>query len=58
MAAAEGIYHEDFLEYNNYAVATTPSEKLYGAENLAKLRAIRDVYDPERVMDLTGGFEI
>ncbi|KAH6612288.1 hypothetical protein B0J18DRAFT_452588 [Chaetomium sp. MPI-SDFR-AT-0129] len=58
VAAAEGIYQEDFLEYNNYAIATTPSEKLYGAENLARLRAIRDVYDPERVMDLTGGFEI
>ena len=38
--------------------ADTPAEKLYGVENTARLRQIRDQIDPDRIMDLAGGYEI
>ncbi|KAK3901720.1 bifunctional solanapyrone synthase [Staphylotrichum tortipilum] len=54
----EGIYQDSFPEYPNYALAGTSTEKLYGTRNAARLREIRERIDPERVMDLAGGFEI
>lgn len=58
MAREEGIYQDSFVSYTNYATADTPSEELYGAQNVARLRAIRDKIDPDRVMELTGGFTL
>ncbi|VDC03790.1 unnamed protein product [Peniophora sp. CBMAI 1063] len=45
-------------EYANYALFTTPTVDIYGTENLARLRKIRDVIDPERVFNLAGGFKL
>jgi hypothetical protein len=58
VAIAEGIYQETFPEYPNYALAGTTAEDLYGSQNAARLRAIRDQIDPDRIMDLAGGFDI
>jgi hypothetical protein len=41
--------------YTNYAVFGTPLGQMYG-KNVPRLREIRKRYDPNRVMDLTGGF--
>ncbi|KAK5653719.1 hypothetical protein OQA88_8750 [Cercophora sp. LCS_1] len=57
-AAEEGIYHDSFTQYPNYALASSTSEELYGALNAARLGEIRERIDPERVMGLTGGFKI
>ncbi len=54
----EGIYKDSFPEYPNYALSGTSAETLFGSRNAARLREIRDKIDPERVMDLAGGFEI
>lgn len=56
VARAEGIYSEDFRKYPNYALADATGEELYGEENLARLIEIRDSIDPNRIMDLAGGF--
>ncbi|KAK4151561.1 bifunctional solanapyrone synthase [Chaetomidium leptoderma] len=58
VAKDEGIYEDGFPAYGNYAVAGTSTEELYGAQNAARLRVIRDKIDPDRIMDLGGGFEI
>ena len=58
VARAEGIYNDTFPAYPNYALSNTTAEGLYGAQNAARLRVIRNQIDPERVMDLAGGFEI
>jgi hypothetical protein len=57
-AVAEGQSMPGDVMYNNYAPPDTAVVELYGAENLAKLRAIRERVDPGRVMDLAGGFKI
>lgn len=54
----EGIYKDSFPEYSNYALACTSAEKLFGIRNAARLGRVRDEVDPERVMDLAGGFDI
>ncbi|KAF8267898.1 FAD-binding domain-containing protein [Lactarius quietus] len=41
--------------YTNYAISGTPLEKIYGG-NLPRLRRIREIYDPEDVMGLAGGW--
>lgn len=58
VAIEEGIYSESFTSYPNYAISGTTAEELYGEANAERLREIRDIYDPEKVMDLAGGFEI
>lgn len=58
MAVQEGIYDEKALTYTNYAPASATAEQVYGAANLAKMRSIRDSIDPDRIMDLAGGFAI
>jgi hypothetical protein len=42
--------------YVNYALFGTPLEDMYGG-NLARLRGIKAKVDPEKVMDLAGGFK-
>lgn len=58
IAIEEGIYRDSFTTYPNYAIAGTTADELYGAGNAARLRSIRDRIDPDRVMDLAGGFSI
>lgn len=58
VAVEEGIFLDSFTAYPNYAIAGTPAEELYGVSNTNRLRQIRSRIDPNRVMDLAGGFEI
>lgn len=44
-------------KYPNYAALGTPLEQLYG-EHLPRLRDIKQRYDPEDVMGLTGGWKL
>jgi len=44
------------IKYPNYALADTPLENLYGP-NVARLRAIKQHYDPRNIMALAGGFK-
>ena len=46
----------DAAVYVNYALFDTPLEDMYGG-NLARLRSIKAKIDPDRVMDLAGGFK-
>jgi hypothetical protein len=45
------------IRYPNYAMADTPVAELYG-DNVPALQALRKQIDPDRVMDLTGGFRV
>jgi hypothetical protein len=56
VAIAEGQNLSDAAVYVNYALFDTPLENMYG-RNLARLHRIKDKIDPERVMDLAGGFK-
>ena len=56
MAKDEGIYVE--TKYPNYAATGTSAESLYGAQNAARLKSIRDAIDQNKVMNLAGGFSI
>jgi len=58
VAIQEGIYDDRFTQYPNYALASSTAEELYGLQNAARLREIREKFDPERIMDLAGGFII
>ncbi|THH28909.1 hypothetical protein EUX98_g5291 [Antrodiella citrinella] len=42
--------------YPNYAIFSTPLEKIYGS-NLARLQRIKSVYDPSNVMGQAGGWK-
>ncbi|KAI0036361.1 FAD-binding domain-containing protein [Vararia minispora EC-137] len=55
-ADAEGQCVGNAALYGNYALGDTPVEDIYGA-NVAKLRAIKKLVDPYRIMDLAGGFK-
>jgi hypothetical protein len=55
-AIKDGQDLKNAAPYTNYAVYGTPLEKIYG-KNVARLREIKEKYDPFRVMDLTGGFK-
>lgn len=56
VAAEEGIYDNSLTQYPNYALFDATGEELYGKVNAKRLRKIRDAVDPERVMELAGGF--
>ena len=43
--------------YSNYALFSTPLEKIYG-QHLERLRSIKEQYDPHDVMGLAGGFRL
>ena len=58
VAIEEGIYLDSYTAYPNYAISGTTAEELYGDANTARLRSIRNHFDPDRVMDLAGGFSI
>jgi len=58
VAIAEGIWRDSFTAYPNYALANATAAELYGSVNAARLQAIRQRIDPDRVMDLAGGFTI
>ncbi len=44
------------IRYPNYALDSTPLSEIYG-NNVARLKTIRQAWDPENVMYLTGGFK-
>ena len=44
------------IRYPNYALDTTPLAEMYG-ENVVRLRTIRQSWEPDNVMNLTGGFK-
>jgi hypothetical protein len=44
------------IRYPNYALDSTPLSEIYG-DNVARLKTIRQAWDPENVMYLTGGFK-
>ncbi|WPH00661.1 Hypothetical protein R9X50_00349100 [Acrodontium crateriforme] len=44
--------------YSNYAATGTSADQLFGVENAARVRKIRDEIDPNNVMDLAGGFNL
>lgn len=58
VAIDDGIYSDAFTYYPNYSLFDATAEQLYGKENAARLARIRDEVDPDRIMELAGGFEI
>ena len=56
VAIADGQNLSHAAVYVDYALFDTPLEDMYGG-NLARLRRIKAEIDPERVMDLAGGFK-
>jgi hypothetical protein len=56
VAIADGQSLSDAAVYVNYALFDTPLEDMYGG-NLAMLRSIKAKIDPDKVMDLAGGFK-
>lgn len=56
VALADGQNLSNAAVYVNYALFGTPLEDIYGG-NLARLRRIKAKIDPEKVMDLAGGFK-
>lgn len=56
-AANEGQDLDGASSYPNIVRPGVSVEEMYGgAARVDMLRGIRDVYDPKRVMDLTGGW--
>ena len=55
-ALALGATVEEAFQYTNYALGDTPLEEMYG-NNVARLRTIKERYDPTDVMGLTGGYK-
>ncbi|EGO57248.1 hypothetical protein NEUTE1DRAFT_109527 [Neurospora tetrasperma FGSC 2508] len=58
VAIDDGIYSDAFTYYPNYSLFDATAEQLYGNENAARLARIRDQVDPDRIMELAGGFTI
>jgi hypothetical protein len=52
----QGSLYGDSPRYNNYAVYDTSLASIYG-ENLPVLQGLKKKYDPDRVMDLAGGWK-
>lgn len=46
------------LTYSNYAPTGTSADQLFGVENAARVRKVRDEIDPDDVMDLAGWFNV
>lgn len=58
VAVDDGIYSDAFTYYPNYSLSDATPQELYGNENAARLARIRDQIDPNRIMELAGGFKI
>lgn len=56
-ARLEGQQIEELQIYSNYAIFDTPAQDLFGSVNLARLRKIKEKYDPKQIMRLTTWFE-
>jgi hypothetical protein len=56
-ARQDGQDVDSLYLYPNYALKENPSERLYPAENLARLRQLKQKYDPQQVMSLTTFFD-
>ena len=56
VAITDGQNLTDAAVYVNYALFDTPLKDMYGG-NLARLRSIKAKIDPDKVMDLAGGFK-
>ena len=56
-AVADGQNVSHAAVYPNNALFDTPLEDLYG-DNLPRLRAIKQAFDPKNVMGLAGGFKL
>jgi len=54
---ARGPIAKPLPVYSNTTLDTTRPEDIYG-DNFERLRVVRKMFDPEGVMDLTGGFKI
>ncbi|KAI0071682.1 FAD-binding domain-containing protein [Panus rudis PR-1116 ss-1] len=57
VAMDEGQDLTNASPYGNYAIFVTPVDEIFG-QNLARMRRIKDNYDPQRVMDLAGGWKV
>lgn len=54
-AKKEGIYVP--VKYPNYSITGSTAQQLYGA-NAGRLSQIRNKIDPDRIMELAGGFNL
>lgn len=56
VAVADGQDVADAPLYGNYAIDSTPLERLYG-EDLSYMRSLKHKYDARNVMGLAGGWK-
>ena len=56
VAQEQGSLYGDSPRYNNYAVYNTPLASIYG-ENFPVLQELKKKYDPNRAMDMAGGWK-
>jgi hypothetical protein len=56
VAVGEGQDVADAPLYGNYAIESTPLERIFG-DNIGLLEALKAQYDPEDVMGLAGGWK-
>ena len=56
MDQGQNVSGTNGILYPNYALASTSLSEMYG-DNVARLRSIRQAWDPENIMYLTGGFK-
>lgn len=56
IAQGQNVGGSKQIVYPNYALDDTPLSQMYG-NNQAKLQSIRQAWDPDNVMYLTGGFK-
>ncbi|KAF7795716.1 hypothetical protein EIP86_006881 [Pleurotus ostreatoroseus] len=57
VAIAQGQDIGNAALYGNYAIDSTPLERLFG-DNLDQLKATKQKYDPQNVMGLAGGWKL
>lgn len=57
VAEAAGQDISDAALYGNYAIASTPLERIFG-DNLEQLKTTKQKYDPGNVMGLAGGWKL
>lgn len=57
VAESEKVTSDDAPVYLNTTLEDTPVEKIY-QKNLEHLKLMRERYDPNGIMSLTGGFKI